>query len=316
MEHSYNYYSGYNGTDQASRAYIFRPNATFPIKSQGQIGPIPIDDGVGKEITTLITSALKTNKTFYTDSNRKDFIKRVRDFRTDWELQVNEPVAGNYYPINLMLIMKIHVGIELIVDKGEFPEHQCANVIVANEWIYLPSETNVECLKSDLVDYVLKHGNKKDNICHSCFKIKDCLIIIDHTFSKIKLLVLHILSKWGTDCELLSTLLEAALLMVSMDDMRVIGQHGSFLWCPWMTYGSLVKMIVAYCVMVSPIDYIWVIGQHVAYGVMVSPMDDIRVIGQHGSCLWYPWMTYESLVNMVVAYGVMVSPMDDIWVIG
>ncbi|KAL7604195.1 hypothetical protein Lser_V15G20819 [Lactuca serriola] len=141
MEHSYSYYSGYNGTDQASGAYIFRPNATFPIKSQGQkaftivrgplmdevhqqlnswiyqvtrvykekehaevefiIGPIPIDDGVGKEITTQITSALKTNKTFYTDSNGRDFIKRVRDFRTDWELQVNEPVAGNYYPINL-----------------------------------------------------------------------------------------------------------------------------------------------------------------------------------------------------------------------
>ncbi|CAH1419060.1 unnamed protein product [Lactuca virosa] len=190
MEHSYSYYSGYNGTDQASGAYIFRPNATFPIKSQGQlllglarwqpdgdkgeatrvigtfgylapeyaesgevtekadvysfgvvhlelvsgrkvvdinrpkgqqcltewvtrvykekehaevefiIGPIPIDDGVGKEITTQITSALKTNKTFYTDSNRKDFIKRVRDFRTDWELQVNEPVAGNYYPVD------------------------------------------------------------------------------------------------------------------------------------------------------------------------------------------------------------------------
>ncbi|KAI3680386.1 hypothetical protein L2E82_50372 [Cichorium intybus] len=25
----------------------------------------------------------------------------VRDFRIDWDLQVNEPVAGNYYPINL-----------------------------------------------------------------------------------------------------------------------------------------------------------------------------------------------------------------------
>ncbi|KAL4583070.1 hypothetical protein LXL04_007634 [Taraxacum kok-saghyz] len=140
MEHSYSYYSAYNGTDQASGAYIFRPNATFPIKSQGQgftivrgplmdevhqelnswiyqvtrvykekehaeveftIGPIPIDDGVGKEVTTQITTALKTNKTFYTDSNGRDFIKRVCDFRTDWELQVNEPVAGNYYPINL-----------------------------------------------------------------------------------------------------------------------------------------------------------------------------------------------------------------------
>ncbi|KAI3725915.1 hypothetical protein L1987_65711 [Smallanthus sonchifolius] len=141
IEHSYSYYSGHNSTNQASGAYIFRPSGTFPIKSEGQkafaiikgpimdevhhelnpwmyqvtrvykekehaeveftIGPIPIDDGVGKEITTQITTNFKTNKTFYIDSNGRDFIKRVRDFRPDWDLQVNEPVAGNYYPINL-----------------------------------------------------------------------------------------------------------------------------------------------------------------------------------------------------------------------
>nr|KAJ0222440.1 hypothetical protein LSAT_V11C200054900 [Lactuca sativa] len=76
------------------------------------------------------------------------------------------------------------------------------------------------------------------------------------------------------------------LLMVSMDGMWVIGQHGSCLWSPWMTYGSLVNMVVA-------------------YGVIVSPMDNMQVIGQHGSFLWCPWMTCGSLVNMVVAYGVM-----------
>lgn len=45
--------------------------------SELQIGPIPADDGVGKEITTRITSAMMTNKTFFTDSNGRDFIKRV-----------------------------------------------------------------------------------------------------------------------------------------------------------------------------------------------------------------------------------------------
>lgn len=24
---------------------------------------------------------------------------QIRDFRTDWDLQVNQPVAGNYYPV-------------------------------------------------------------------------------------------------------------------------------------------------------------------------------------------------------------------------
>ncbi|CAI9302957.1 unnamed protein product [Lactuca saligna] len=52
-------------------------------------------------------------------------------------------------------------------------------------------------------------------------------------------------------------------------------------------------MVVEYGVMGTPMDDIWVIGQngsrvwcHVAYGVMVTPKDDIWVSGQHGSCLW------------------------------
>lgn len=42
-----------------------------------QVGPIPIDDGIGKEVATQITTTMATNKTFYTDSNGRDFIKRV-----------------------------------------------------------------------------------------------------------------------------------------------------------------------------------------------------------------------------------------------
>lgn len=39
-----------------------------------------MDDGIGKEITTQIRTTMKTNKTFYTDSNGRDFIKRVCQF--------------------------------------------------------------------------------------------------------------------------------------------------------------------------------------------------------------------------------------------
>lgn len=44
---------------------------------QYQVGPIPIDDGTGKEVVTQIATTMATNKTFYTDSNGRDFIKRV-----------------------------------------------------------------------------------------------------------------------------------------------------------------------------------------------------------------------------------------------
>lgn len=137
---------------QNAGAYIFRPNGTHLINHERQVpvtvlhgpildevhqrinpwiyqitrqykekehvevefivGPIPIEDGVGKEVSTRISTTMETNKTFYTDSNGRDFIKRVRDYRTDWDLEVHQPVAGNYYPINL--------GIYVEDDKTEF----------------------------------------------------------------------------------------------------------------------------------------------------------------------------------------------------
>ncbi|KAL5581468.1 hypothetical protein UlMin_013910 [Ulmus minor] len=160
-EQSYIYYSGNDGTGkdpQASGAYVFRPNSTFPIKSEQvpltvvrgplldevhqqlnswisqvtrvykgkehaevefSIGPIPVDDGIGKEITTQITTSMKTNGTFYTDSNGRDFIKRIRDFRTDWDLQVNQPVSGNYYPINLgIYVQDSSSELSVLVDRS------------------------------------------------------------------------------------------------------------------------------------------------------------------------------------------------------
>ena len=37
---------------------------------------------------------------FYTDSNGRQTLLRQRDFRPTWQLNVTEPVSGNYYPIN------------------------------------------------------------------------------------------------------------------------------------------------------------------------------------------------------------------------
>ncbi|KAG5394876.1 hypothetical protein IGI04_024839 [Brassica rapa subsp. trilocularis] len=161
-EQTYAYYIGSNGTDkdpQASGAYVFRPDGSRPIKSEGQaqltvvrgplfdevhqefnswisqitrvykgkehaeieftVGPIPADDGNSKEVITKLTTTMKTNGTFYTDSNGRDFIKRVRDFRTDWDLQVYQPVAGNYYPINLGIYMQDKTSeLSVLVDRA------------------------------------------------------------------------------------------------------------------------------------------------------------------------------------------------------
>ncbi|KAG9442660.1 hypothetical protein H6P81_018514 [Aristolochia fimbriata] len=144
---------------QASGAYIFRPNDSPPEAAERSIrldikrgpvvdevyqkfnpwisqvtrlykdtshaeveftiGPIPSDDGVGKEVITRLTANMVTNKTFYTDSNGRDFIKRVRDYRTDWSLDVHQPVAGNYYPINLGAFIADEMSeLSVLVDRA------------------------------------------------------------------------------------------------------------------------------------------------------------------------------------------------------
>ncbi|KAK9278049.1 hypothetical protein L1049_027607 [Liquidambar formosana] len=83
------------------------------------VGPIPIDDGIGKEIVTQITTTMKNNKAFYTDSNGRDFLERIRDYRKDWRLEVDQPIAGNYYPINLGIYMKDNrTELSILVDRS------------------------------------------------------------------------------------------------------------------------------------------------------------------------------------------------------
>jgi hypothetical protein len=43
---------------------------------------------------------------FFTDSNGREFQTRKLNFRPTWPLQVTEPVAGNYYPVNAAAYIK------------------------------------------------------------------------------------------------------------------------------------------------------------------------------------------------------------------
>ncbi|PIA57352.1 hypothetical protein AQUCO_00600230v1, partial [Aquilegia coerulea] len=79
---------------QVTRLYNDKEHAEIEFT----IGPVPLEDGIGKEVIARMTTNMVTENTFYTDSNGRDFMKRVRDYREDWSLSVNEPVAGNYYP--------------------------------------------------------------------------------------------------------------------------------------------------------------------------------------------------------------------------
>ncbi|KAL6959923.1 alpha-mannosidase [Sarracenia purpurea var. burkii] len=64
------------------------------------IGPIPMEDSVGKEIITRMTANMATDKVFYTDSNGRDFLKRVNlgiftmDKKSEFSVLVDRAVGG------------------------------------------------------------------------------------------------------------------------------------------------------------------------------------------------------------------------------
>uniref|UniRef100_A0A2M4DMV2 Alpha-mannosidase n=1 Tax=Anopheles darlingi TaxID=43151 RepID=A0A2M4DMV2_ANODA len=70
------------------------------------VGPILIDDGTGKEIISRFDSDIASNGAFWTDSNGREMLRRVRNKRETWELELQEPVSGNYYPVTAKIAIE------------------------------------------------------------------------------------------------------------------------------------------------------------------------------------------------------------------
>lgn len=63
------------------------------------MGPVAIDDNLGKEVIIRYDTDIQSARTFYTDSNGREVLERIRDYRPTWNYTVSEPVSGNYYPV-------------------------------------------------------------------------------------------------------------------------------------------------------------------------------------------------------------------------
>ncbi|XP_076763477.1 lysosomal alpha-mannosidase II isoform X2 [Xylocopa sonorina] len=70
------------------------------------VGPIPVQDQIGKEIVSKYTSNLNSAGEFYTDSNGREMLKRIRNYRPTWKLDLQEKVSGNYYPVTSKISLK------------------------------------------------------------------------------------------------------------------------------------------------------------------------------------------------------------------
>ncbi|KAM3955078.1 lysosomal alpha-mannosidase [Aphomia sociella] len=69
------------------------------IELEWMVGPVPVRDDIGKEVFVRYSTDLVNNGVFYTDSNGRQTVKRVRNTRASFELANQDPVAGNYYPV-------------------------------------------------------------------------------------------------------------------------------------------------------------------------------------------------------------------------
>ena len=103
---------------QTVRLYKGAKNAEF----NWQVGPIDVEDGQGKEVITRFISDLNSQATFYTDSNGREMLKRVRNFRPTWNLDQTEKVSGNYYPINSRIFIRDEAEktqLTLVTDRSQ-----------------------------------------------------------------------------------------------------------------------------------------------------------------------------------------------------
>ncbi|KAK7602000.1 hypothetical protein V9T40_009441 [Parthenolecanium corni] len=137
----------YNAESRASGAYIFRPTSTEPqaaassatitqyqgnnvfevhqkfndwisqvvrlyknvsdIEFEWVVGEIPINDWTGLEVVTKYLTDIPSNGTFYTDSNGRRWMKRIRDYRKYWNLSTStETVSRNYYPLTSAICLR------------------------------------------------------------------------------------------------------------------------------------------------------------------------------------------------------------------
>lgn len=84
------------------------------------VGPIPFDDGLGKEVVSVFSTNISSAMTWYTDSNGRELITRQRDYRPTWKLNLTEPVADNYFPVDAAITIKdANAQLTVLTDRAE-----------------------------------------------------------------------------------------------------------------------------------------------------------------------------------------------------
>lgn len=87
------------GESHAELDWSVGPIPVRPFSANGGDGSGGAGGAAGKEVISRFSApSLASGGAFYTDANGREFQRRVRNARPTWDLNVTQPVAGNYYP--------------------------------------------------------------------------------------------------------------------------------------------------------------------------------------------------------------------------
>ncbi|GFN82787.1 hypothetical protein PoB_000929300, partial [Plakobranchus ocellatus] len=103
---------------QVVRVYMDEPYVEF----EWTIGPIPESDGGKELITRYSIPGWGNNGVFYTDSNGREMLQRRLNYRPSWRAVIDEPVAGNYFPVDALINIKSGDSkrqLTVLVDRSE-----------------------------------------------------------------------------------------------------------------------------------------------------------------------------------------------------
>jgi lysosomal alpha-mannosidase len=107
-------------TDWLSQAVRFYDHDPYNVEYEWLVGPIPIDDNVGKEVISRFSFDLPTHGLFYTDSNGREMLERKRNFRPTWPVDIKEPVSANYYPVTSRITLRDgDTEISVLTDRAQ-----------------------------------------------------------------------------------------------------------------------------------------------------------------------------------------------------
>jgi hypothetical protein len=101
------------------------------VEIEWTVGPVPVEDGVGKEVISRFNTNVTSNGYLLTDSNGRDMLNRRRCVTKEGTIDtvcrpsvprynVTEPVAGNFFPINTAISIKDETAsVGVAVDRAQ-----------------------------------------------------------------------------------------------------------------------------------------------------------------------------------------------------